>query len=451
LEYKSNKFPYIVQIAPYVAGFTRLQATGGFATAVTKICGALTSDRPLALFLPKGQVVYDHDHIQVPCISSDGLRSFKKVSSAVIQALRLHFSYKTDKQLCFSLPLYLGSVYVSFMLKEFIRKNDTMVAHVHGFGPTVWPFFDVCLAADIPILVTAHGLNIWEANPYTKMLGELELRAAYEFNLRGGWISAISSGLKVAIVSEAGLLYPEKVIVIPNGIDLKEWSILKRKNEARKLHGISLNRKVLLTVGSLTSRKGHAMVLEALTRLSPEALDDILYVVVGDGPEKEHLKSFAQEYNLADTVQFLGHLRGDDLKSIYAAADVFILSSKHEGFGLVALEAYAAGIPVILQKDIESYHELYASYRAVSVQSCTPEGYAHAIRYALEKQWDQEAIKRSLIDHSWNAIGARYLATYERIALQPQIWSKELNFSDLILKNISPKQLHEKLNDRAVR
>ncbi len=108
---------------------------------------------------------------------------------------------------------------------------------------------------------------------------------------------------------------------------------------------------ILLSVGRLQRRKGHDLVLKALASLQP-ALPHLRYVVVGDGPHQTQLQADVRALGLSNIVSFVGPASDDDLPRWYAAADIFVLPNRSdgvdfEGFGIVFLEAGAAGLPVI--------------------------------------------------------------------------------------------------------
>ena len=108
---------------------------------------------------------------------------------------------------------------------------------------------------------------------------------------------------------------------------------------------------LLLTVGRLQRRKGHDLVLEALKRWG-EAARRIRYVIVGDGEERQRLEQMVRDFDLGSVVVFAGKAPSSTLPQYYGAADLFIHPNRvegadFEGFGIVFLEAAAAGLPVI--------------------------------------------------------------------------------------------------------
>lgn len=111
---------------------------------------------------------------------------------------------------------------------------------------------------------------------------------------------------------------------------------------------------IILTVGRIVKRKGHEYVLGALSELR-EHIPPIYYIVVGDGPEKEHLANKAKALGIAEQVLFTGPLADEAVKQWYKKCDMFIMAPYEidgdvEGFGIVYLEANAFGKPVIASR-----------------------------------------------------------------------------------------------------
>jgi phosphatidyl-myo-inositol dimannoside synthase len=140
---------------------------------------------------------------------------------------------------------------------------------------------------------------------------------------------------------------PARVRVLPNTVDArfipgpKPHSLLDR-------HGLR-SKRILLTVGRLAAAergKGHDRVLQVFPELL-KTHPDLGYLVVGDGDDRERLKALAREIGVEDHVVFAGHVRPDELPDYYRVADVFIMPSTQEGFGIAFVEAAASGLTVI--------------------------------------------------------------------------------------------------------
>jgi phosphatidylinositol alpha-1,6-mannosyltransferase len=108
---------------------------------------------------------------------------------------------------------------------------------------------------------------------------------------------------------------------------------------------------LLLSVGRLQRRKGHDVAIQAIAALR-DRLPNLRYVIAGDGEERARLEAFVVAHGVQDRVFFAGTIPDEDLPAFYAASDIFLLPNRVddgdiEGFGIVFLEAAAAGKPVI--------------------------------------------------------------------------------------------------------
>jgi len=144
---------------------------------------------------------------------------------------------------------------------------------------------------------------------------------------------------------------PERVYVVAPGIDLATFQPLDRAEACRKI-GYGPGR-LLLFVGRLERLKGVEIAIRALAMLRDRDHDDVRLVVLGedsrdgDESEKERLKAAASVLGVRDRVDFLGSVAHHELPYFYAAADLCVMPSYSESFGLVALEAQACGRPVV--------------------------------------------------------------------------------------------------------
>jgi glycosyltransferase involved in cell wall biosynthesis len=138
--------------------------------------------------------------------------------------------------------------------------------------------------------------------------------------------------------------YPrERLSYIAPGVDIRRFASRDRQ-AARRTLGVRDDTPVLLCVANLKPVKNHALLLRASAILVERGITHRLWVV-GDGPERERLESFARELRLDGTITFAGH--EPDPIARYRAADVFVLASHWEGTPNAVLEAMAAGLPVV--------------------------------------------------------------------------------------------------------
>jgi len=226
-------------------------------------------------------------------------------------------------------------------LFSFIKKDkdfDLIICGHINLLPIAWL---VGKYLKVPVVLIIHGIDAWQptnsylSNKLAKKVDKLICVSSLTIDRFRKW-----SGL------------PEgKEYILPNCVNLTEFSpgdkpeyLLDRLN----LH----NKKILLTLGRLDSferKKGFDEVLEALPALLAEN-QNIHYVIVGDGPDKQRLqdKAFALKVDLH--VTFAGMIPEHEKADFYRLADAFVMPSQGEGFGIVLLEAMASGIPVMASK-----------------------------------------------------------------------------------------------------
>ena len=141
-------------------------------------------------------------------------------------------------------------------------------------------------------------------------------------------------------------LEEEQVSVVPNGIDPSELAPVADLAALRRRFAAPEERLVLL-VGRLVYEKGFQVALEALPGLI-ERLGDVRFVVAGSGTHEEELHTLATALGLDGHGTFLGWIGDDVLHSLYRIADLTVVPSIYEPFGLVALEAMASGCPCLV-------------------------------------------------------------------------------------------------------
>ena len=143
-----------------------------------------------------------------------------------------------------------------------------------------------------------------------------------------------------------------RVLVVNPTIDLKRFAAPADRDELRRRRGWE-ELRVILSIGRLVERKGQDTVIRALSQVI-EGAPQARYVVGGSGPDRHRLESLARELGVRERVEFLGFVSEEELPGLYAAADLFAMVSREvpeagdvEGFGIVYLEANAAGTAVL--------------------------------------------------------------------------------------------------------
>jgi glycosyltransferase involved in cell wall biosynthesis len=161
-------------------------------------------------------------------------------------------------------------------------------------------------------------------------------------------ILGISSFVSVSL----GETFPKlknKIITIPNGIDSSLFEITKSKEELRKELDLPINEILAIYVARFTPDKNHLFLLEIL-----ENVANFKIILIGDGETREEFLKEARRRNSEERVIYKGYMSPNLVPFYLKAADFCIFPSKKEGFSNAILEAMAAGLPVVIFKDIYS-------------------------------------------------------------------------------------------------
>lgn len=260
----------------------------------------------------------------------------------------------------------------------------------------------------LPVVVSCRGsdVNRFSRVPVLRRLVSYTLRECTA-------VITVSQALKDRVV-ELGIP-EEKVKVIPNGIDTERFVFRPRK-EARKELGLPADKKILLSVGHLVKRKGFPHLVDAMDVLvNGRGREDLLLLIVGDGPQRGELERLIERYSLGDCVRLLGAKRFDEVHEWYGASDIFCLMSYGEGWPNVIFEAMACGNPVIAT-DVGGISEIVSSEDyGIVIEDRSMESVAGAIEKALARGWDREKIVEYARANTWHSVGERAYEFLNRV------------------------------------
>ena len=185
------------------------------------------------------------------------------------------------------------------------------------------------------LIVQTHGIEAWPRPSRAQ-------RAALE---GAELVLCVSRHTRSALLSWAAIA-PERVLVMPNTV--REVFTPGDGSARRAALGLE-GKRVLLTVGRMDSReryKGHDRVIATIDDLVVKG-HDICYLVVGEGTDQTRLEALAHEDGVGERVRFLGAVGLETLVETYRMADLFVMPSTGEGFGVTFLEAMASGTPAL--------------------------------------------------------------------------------------------------------
>jgi glycosyltransferase involved in cell wall biosynthesis len=298
-------------------------------------------------------------------------------------------------------PLAISPSVLSGLRRELSHGWDVVHAHISVVSPVGWGGALVARSMGLPVSVTFHSVLRAKAALLRMLSATTGLATA-----RVAW-SAVS-GFVAAQASDG--LNGAEVRVLANGIDLERWKQTRRTRNGGDvltiLSAMRLHRK----------KRAHALI-----RCFAAAVRDLpvraRLVIIGDGPDRGRLESLIDRLRLRTglaTVEISGWLEPRDISRRYAEADAFALASVHEAFGLAALEARAAGLPVLARRAGHSEFLLH-DHNALLCDS--DEELARAISRFLGDRGLRARLDAARDDHarfSWPAVLRAHIAEYDR-------------------------------------
>ncbi len=233
--------------------------------------------------------------------------------------------------------------------------------------------------AGVPVVCTEH-LPYLITNPAER---ELKLHVSRLVTRT----IAVSHGVARSFV-EHGILRPQDITVIWNGIDPAVFSPARCPELRTSLLGIAADRPLVVCIGRMTPQKGHALLLEAVAQLhrsrSPGRRP--LLALAGDGPLRSQLEQLAHRLGIASQVCFLG--RYARVPDLLRCADVLVQPSEFEGLPLTVLEGMASALPVIVTDVVGNNEAVIAGESGLIV----PPGDAGALARAIALVLDEPAL-----------------------------------------------------------
>ncbi|MEM3702978.1 MAG: glycosyltransferase family 4 protein [Candidatus Bathyarchaeia archaeon] len=220
-----------------------------------------------------------------------------------------------------------------FSWEMLLRMRKVKFDIVHGHGYHAFPLHFSTVAKCDKFVVTPHFHGVGHS-AFRECLVRLLKPFGNRTLKKAERIIAVSEFEK-SLLTRYFKIDPEKVTIIPNGVDFSEFSGLRKRNR---------DFRSILYVGYLIGYKGVQYLVEVLPRLA----DDVVLEVVGGGPLKPFLEKRAKELKVYDRVRFYENLSRQELLQKYADADVFVLLSRFEAYSLVVAEALTAGTPCIV-------------------------------------------------------------------------------------------------------
>lgn len=268
----------------------------------------------------------------------------------------------------------------------------------------------------VPMVSISHGHDV------TLSVGAYQWLLRRVFKALDGVIS-VSSATRQRCLDRG--LEPEKSQVLPNGFDMRDLKIPYPKAQARRLLEEKLGleqdgRPLLLTVGRLIRRKGHAWFIEEVL---PKVQTNARYLIVGDGGERTRIEEARQKSSRKADIILAGRQSDEILQIAYAAADLFIMPNVRvpgdmEGFGVVLLEANLRKTPAIAS-NIEGIRDVISQGKnGYRIKAGDAEAFAASIDQTLHEELETLSEQSRLYvkdQFGWDKVALNYVAYLKQV------------------------------------
>lgn len=274
---------------------------------------------------------------------------------------------------------------------DVVHAHDWLVAH---------PSIALAEHFDVPLVSTIHATEAgrhsgWISGAINRQVHSIEWWLANDSDA----VITCSGSMKDE-VTRLFDIRDSTVTVIRNGIDIRTWSFLRRRPRQGPAR--------LLYVGRLEYEKGIQDAIAALPRIRRSHPGTTLHIA-GEGTQSTWLAQLARSHRVARSVSFLGTLEHDELLGWLHGADAIVLPSRYEPFGIIALEAAAAGIPLVASTAGGLGEAIVDKVTGLSFEPADVAGLAAAVRNVLDdssaaQERAEAARDRLTVDFDWKHV-----------------------------------------------
>jgi len=317
----------------------------------------------------------------------------------------------------FATWVYLMNVNMEMESAAIIRRLDGQIGLIHAHD---WLVANSAIGLKhifrVPLVATIHSTEIGRRNglhtDYERMIHQTEARLTNE-----AWKVICCSQYMTSHARWAYGLPEDKVMTIPNGVDVSAFGGEFDREKLRSTYASS-DEKIVLFVGRLVHEKGVQVLIGAMPKVLARV--NAKFVIVGNGYMKDSLIGQVHTMGLAHKAYFTGFLDDQALRLLYRCADVCVVPSLYEPFGITALEAMAAGVPLVVS-DTGGLSEIVEHDRTgVKVFPNSSDSLAWGIARVLLDPGYADRIRANAYDevlkeYSWGRIGERMGVLYQSV------------------------------------
>lgn len=317
-----------------------------------------------------------HNNISVVYVHPDDKQDIVDETINDVRTIRVY--YKKSRSRLLSIIRYFKANKLA--LKQ-LPKPD--IIHVHVLTRLGLIALWQKIIHKTPYIITEHWSRYLPGNDFNGFFRKKLTKAIVK---HASAVTTVTDVLAKAMQSHG--LHNEKYLIVPNVVNINNFKPLPHHNKIPKIVHISCFENKSKNITGL---------VDALQILEDKHID-YQCVFIGDGIDFDEIKSYSKKLSQQENIRFTGVLEGQDLVDELASGDFLVLSSNYETQGVVVLEAYACGIPVVAT-NVGGIPEIVNESNGLLVPPQDPEKLADAMRTMLQtfQNYDAEALRDGII------------------------------------------------------
>lgn len=295
----------------------------------------------------------------------------------------------------------LFSFLLNFQINKLIKKFNLNIVHLHcGPGGLI-----LLIKPKAKLICTVHH-TYYQQQKYIK--GQKWKYVFYLFERitfkNADKIISVSEDTKNVLMKKYNI-NPQKITVIPNGVDTKKFRIIKN---------IKKIKNSLIFVGRLEERKG----IDFLTKTIPlvkKKIPNIKLFIVGKGKLKTEIEEFIKKNNIIKNIEIINYIEDEELVKLYNKCELAIVPSVFEGFGISVIEAIACGLPVVGTNSdgVRSLINTFNNNYLVDYGNINQLSKILIIHFQKNKPFDKTNTKKIISNFSWKNIASKTTKLYD--------------------------------------
>jgi glycosyltransferase involved in cell wall biosynthesis len=288
-----------------------------------------------------------------------------------------------------------------------IKEIDPDIIHIQDISAAI-PGLLSKIFLKKPYVIWGQGSDVYFPARFTKFISKTVLH-------NSSTVIALNENMKREMNR---ICKKDDIIILPNGIELENFKDIYPREQQ------NIIKKTIIFVGGLKPIKGIDYLIKAMKIITEKSPDTNL-LIVGDGTERKKLETLVRELNLQNSISFAGKVTNEQIPKYMAQADVFVLPSLSEGFGIVVVEAMASGLPIVTT-NVRGLPELVKNgENGFIAKPKDPKDLAEKIMLILENKDLRETIAKTNIikarEYTWDHIVDELITVYNSILQKSQI------------------------------